>query len=62
MRRRPDGQIALGDLILAIDGKKVKSVNDLYDIQKKHKIGDTVAVLLLHNGKRREVKITLAAQ
>ena len=60
-RRTPDGQIELGDLILAIDGQTVDSADDLLSAQENCKIGDTVTLLLLCDGQRREVKVTLAA-
>ncbi len=60
-RRTPDGQIELGDLILAIDGQTLESADDLLSAQEKYKVGDTVTVLLLRDGQRREVKVTLAA-
>ncbi|MGA2253880.1 MAG: trypsin-like peptidase domain-containing protein [Thermoguttaceae bacterium] len=59
--RTPDGQIELGDLILAIDGQTLESADDLLSAQESHKIGDTVTLLLLRDGQRREVKVTLAA-
>jgi S1-C subfamily serine protease len=62
IRRTLDGRIKLGDLILAINGQTVESASDLFNIQEKYKIGDTVTVLLLHNGQKREVKVVLAAQ
>jgi S1-C subfamily serine protease len=60
-RRTPDGQIELGDLILAIDGQTLKSADDLLSAQEKYKVGDTVTLLLLRDGQRREVKVTLGA-
>jgi S1-C subfamily serine protease len=59
--RTPDGQIELGDLILAIDGQAVESADDLLSAQNKYQVGDTVTLLLLRDGQRREVKVTLAA-
>ena len=56
MRRTQDGQIELGDLILAIDGQSIESADDLLSAQENHKVGDTVTVLLLRDGQRREVK------
>jgi len=60
-RRTPDGQIELGDLILAIDGQTVESADDLLSAQEKYNVGDTVTVTLARDGQRREVKVTLAA-
>ena len=59
--RTPDGQIELGDLILAIDGQSIASADDLLSAQENHKVGDTVTVLLLRDGQQRKVTITLAA-
>ena len=59
--RMSDGQIELGDLILAIDGQTLDSANDLLSTQENDKVGDTVTLLLLRDGQRREVKVTLAA-
>jgi S1-C subfamily serine protease len=59
--RTPDGRIELGDLILVIDGQSIASADDLLSTQEDHKVGDTVAVLLLRDGQQREVKIALAA-
>jgi S1-C subfamily serine protease len=58
--RTADGQIELGDLILAIDGQAIESADDLLSAQENHKVGDTVTVVLLRDGQRQEVKITLA--
>ena len=60
--RTPDGQIELGDRVQAIDGETLESADDLFRIQEKYEIGDTVTVQLLRDGQRREVKVTLAAQ
>jgi len=60
-RRTPDGQIELGDLIVAIDGHTLESADDLFSTQENYKVGDTVTVTLLRDGQRREVKVTLAA-
>src|SRR5229473_2782889 len=50
-RRESSGRIRLGDVIVAIDGKKVESPNDLFLLLEKYKVGDVVAVSLLRDGK-----------
>ena len=40
----------LGDVITAIDGKKIESPNDLYLALEKYKVGDAVNVTLLRDG------------
>jgi S1-C subfamily serine protease len=41
-RRDGLGRITLGDVITAIDGKKVESPNDLFLLMENYKVGDTV--------------------
>jgi S1-C subfamily serine protease len=60
-RRESSGKVRLGDVIVAIDGKKVESPNDLYLTLEKYKVGDAVSVSLLREGKTVQAKITLTA-
>ncbi len=55
------GRVRLGDVIVAIDGKKIESVNDLFLVLDNYKVGDTVTLSVLRDGKRQEVKATLEA-
>src|SRR6266480_1764464 len=58
-RRDTEGRIRLGDIITAVDGKKVESANDLYLLLEKYKIGDAVTVSLLRNGKTVQARLML---
>lgn len=58
-RRDSFGRVNLGDVIVAIDGKKVESVNDLFLILEKYKVGDPVSVSLMRGKSRQEVGVTL---
>ena len=60
-RRDSEGRLRLGDIITAVDGKKVESPNDLYLALEKFKVGDTVTVSLLRNGKTVQTKVALEA-
>jgi S1-C subfamily serine protease len=60
-RRDAEGRIRLGDIITAVDGKKVESANDLYLLLEKYKIGDAVNVSLLRNGKTVQARVMLEA-
>jgi len=60
-RRDADGRLRLGDIIVAIDGKKVTAPNDLFLLLEKYKIGDTVGVSLLREGKTVQARVTLEA-
>jgi S1-C subfamily serine protease len=60
-RRDDDGQLQLGDLIVAIDGHKVDSVNQLLDNLEKHQMGSTVEVRIRRDGEEKKVSVTLEA-
>jgi S1-C subfamily serine protease len=45
-RRDDDGDILLGDLIVAVDGQPVESVDELLGAIEKHAIGDTVKLTI----------------
>lgn len=59
--RDAQGRVRLGDLIVAIDGKKIASTNDLYLLLERYKVGDTVTVTLLRDGKQEQARVTLEA-
>jgi S1-C subfamily serine protease len=53
------GRLFLRDVIVGIDGTKVKSYDDLYGVLDVHKIGDTVTLTVAREGKERKVRLTL---
>jgi S1-C subfamily serine protease len=61
-RREASGRVRLGDVITAIDGKKVLSPNELYLTLETYKIGDSVNVSVLRDGKNVQAKLTLEAE
>ncbi|HUQ30743.1 MAG TPA: trypsin-like peptidase domain-containing protein [Pyrinomonadaceae bacterium] len=54
-----DGDIVMGDIIVAIDGEKVSEKDDLFRILDKHQIGDTVKVEIFRDNKRMTVPVRL---
>jgi len=58
-RRDISGQVILGDVIVAINDKRIESVKDLFLMLEKYQVGDTVKVSILRQGRRREYQITL---
>ncbi len=60
MGRAADGSLVLGDIIVGIAGKKVESYDDLVSALEKQKIGDTVPVRILRNGREITVDVTLS--
>jgi S1-C subfamily serine protease len=60
-RREGSGHVRLGDIITAIDGKKVESPNDLFLLLERYKVGDVVTITLLRDGKPVETRVALEA-
>jgi S1-C subfamily serine protease len=48
-----------GDVILQIDGQDVVEVDDLARLVSQHEPGDRVTLTILHDGKRKQVEVTL---
>ena len=60
-RREDSGRVRLGDVITAVDGKKVESPNELFILLENYKVGDVVNLSLLRDGKNLITKVTLEA-
>ena len=56
---RRNGRWFLGDVITAVDGKKVEDRDDVLDLLDTMEIGKTVEVRVLRNGKEVEVPVVL---
>jgi len=48
-----------GDLIVAIDGEKIESQQDLAQIMNKHRAGETVRIVVYRGKKKLELDVTL---
>lgn len=57
--RTPDGRLLVGDIIVAIDGKQVREITDLYKLLDGYKVGDEVEVTVVREQERRTVKLAL---
>lgn len=53
------GRLLIRDVITGIDGSKIKSYDDLFSTLDAHKIGDTVSLEVLREGKTRTVRMQL---
>ena len=60
-RETKTGQIQLGDILVAVSGKTVTTIDDLMDAMEEHKIGDHVTVEILRGNRREKVSVTLQA-
>ena len=50
--------VAAGDVLLTIDGETVNDVAQIQTAIRKHEIGQTMQLVLIHNGAQRELTVT----
>ncbi len=60
-RQVDDHRVQLGDVITAIDGTPIRSMNDLRDALEQREPGQIVTVTMLRDGKEHKVKVNLVA-
>jgi S1-C subfamily serine protease len=53
------GNVRLGDILVEIDGKRIRSYDDMYQALDAHKAGDRVKVRVQRDNRTREVDIVL---
>lgn len=58
-RETAGGRIELGDIIVAVDGKPVESIDDLMDSMEQHKVGDQVTIEFARGNRRMQATATL---
>ena len=58
---QPDGTIMPGDIIVAVDGRTVEGVARLFSRLDDHRVGETVRLTVLRDGRRIDVDVTLQA-
>jgi S1-C subfamily serine protease len=61
-QRGPNGAIIPGDVILEVDGRKIRTSNDLYSALDPHQAGDVLQLKIYRDRKTVEVSVTLATQ
>jgi len=60
-KETPSGRIELGDIVVAVDGKPVATINELMDVLEHHKVGDQISVEILRANRREKIMVTLQA-
>jgi len=59
LQQTEDGDVAIGDIILSIDGEKIADGDDLYRVLDKRQFGDVVQVEVFRDGRRVKVPVRL---
>jgi len=60
-RETMGGRVELGDILVAVDGKPVETVEELMDEMEKHKVGDQVTIEYARGNRRLQATVTLQA-
>ena len=60
-RETMGGRVELGDILVAVDGKPVETIDDLMDEMEKHKVGDQVTIEYTRGNRRLQASVTLQA-
>ena len=60
-RETVNGRVELGDVIVAIAGKSLATVDDLLDVMEDHRVGDQVTVEIVRENRREKILLTLQA-
>jgi S1-C subfamily serine protease len=55
------GEVVLGDIITAVDGEKMKELDDLYRYLDKKQIGDTVQAQVFRDGRTLTIPVKLTS-
>ena len=55
-------RIVPGDILVAITGKRLSSVEDLFTVLRGHRPGQTVPIELIHDGQRETVEVHLTSK
>ncbi len=58
-REAPDGSVILGDVIVAVDGRSIRSLADLQRLLAQRKVGQEVEVTILRGDTRMKVTVRL---
>ena len=54
--------IKIGDVITKIDGKEIKTMEELNEVKNSHSIGDEITLTINRSGNEKEFKLTLQEQ
>lgn len=54
--------LKIGDVVTAIDNKKITTMDELNEIKNSHAIGDTITLTIYRDGNEKQISITLQEQ
>ncbi len=59
VKRLPNGRIEMGDIIVEIDGSKIRKSSDLISILDRHEVGDEVDIVIIRKNTKKAVRIVI---
>ena len=60
-RETSGGRVELGDILVAVDGKPVETIDDLMALMEQHKVGDQVIMEYMRGNRKLQVTVALQA-
>lgn len=61
LQRARGGAVFLGDAIVAVNGKRVQSLDDMTHVFEQQGVGATVELTVVRRGEKRTIKVPLVA-
>lgn len=61
IKRDRQGRLVIGDIIYQIDGKKINSYDDIYNLFDHYQVGDKVEIEYMRDNKPQKAQMTLRA-
>jgi DegP2 peptidase. Serine peptidase. MEROPS family S01B len=59
VKRLSNGRIEMGDIIIEVDGSKIRKSSDLFRILDKHEVGDEVDIIILRENVKKSMRIVI---
>ncbi len=56
-RRSAEGDILLGDVIVAVDGKPIERVEELFEVFEQHNVGDRVTLTIIRGARTNQEEV-----
>jgi S1-C subfamily serine protease len=59
VKRLPNGRVEMGDIIIEVDGSKVRKSADLVRILDRHEVGDEIDIVIIRKGVKKSMRIVI---
>jgi S1-C subfamily serine protease len=59
VKRLSNGRIQMGDIIIEVDGSKIREGSDLVKILDRHEVGDEVDIIIIRGNVKKSTRIVI---